>query len=135
MNKILLLLFLVMHSFYVIAIPKTNKHCVMVAIDNYMHENADDYKSIEYIIKGNLIEHDSGMFSQKIKFRAKNRYGAYAVTEYYFTVTHNNGNSKVVSIDSVLDVQKLVRSGQLVIVNWYMPCDGSRISNKDLQKI
>jgi len=119
----------------VLAIPKTNKHCVMVAIDDYMYENADDYKSLEYISKGNLLEHDSGMFSQKVKFRAKNKYGAYAVSEFYFTVTHYNGNAKVESIDNVLDVQKLVRSGQVKIINWYMPCDGTKINNKDLQKI
>jgi hypothetical protein len=137
MKKILLFsIVFILATVSIMAIPRTKPgKGIMVAVDEYLSENADDYKSIQYIEAGYLIEHDSGLFSQKVKFRTKNKYGAYVLNEWYFTVTHNNGDSKVVSIEPVSAFKDLVNRGKLVIITWYRPTDGAQIHNKDLQKL
>lgn len=133
MKKFTFLFFLLIISTYLFSIPDTrSKTGVMVAIDEYLYENADDYKSVEYIKVGLLIEFEAGFFSQKVKFRTKNKYGNYVLNEWYFTVTYNGSDANVVSIDNVSDVKKLVRSGELKIKNWYTS-DGTRVYNKDMQ--
>jgi hypothetical protein len=133
MKKLIVISVFVIICSNLLAIPDTrSKSGVMVAIDEYLYENADDYKSIEYIKVGLLIEFEAGFFSQKVKFRTKNKYGNYVLNEWYFTVIYNGVDAKVASIDNVSSVKKLVNSGELKIKNWYKS-DGTRVYNRDMQ--
>ena len=135
MKKLYILTITIFFVLNVFSVPKTKTWTgVIVEIDEYLQQNADDYKSIEFVSAGYIIEFEGGLITQRVKFRAKNKFGAYVLNDWFFTMTYNGANAKIVSIDKIDDVKKLINTGKLKIKAEY-DRDGGRIYNKDLWKL
>jgi hypothetical protein len=114
------LIFLFFNVSILLAVPKLDQwNGVAYAVKNYLKNNANDPKSIEYVECSVLIEFTNGWFSQRVKFRGKNAFGGLILNEKVFFMTEDGYDAKVFIVASIDEVDKLYQSGQLKIKRKY----------------
>lgn len=56
-----------------------------LVLNNWFQSNLKDPSSLDIIEVSPVYENKDGTYGQRVKFRAKNSFGAYNISEYYFT--------------------------------------------------
>lgn len=56
-----------------------------LVLNSWFQSNLKDPDSLKIIEVSPVYENKDGTYGQRVKFRAKNSFGAYNISEYYFT--------------------------------------------------
>jgi len=59
---------------------------IAYAVKDYLRENANNPKSIDYIECSYMLEFYDGSFGQRVKFRGENLYGGLVINEFVFLI-------------------------------------------------
>lgn len=97
---------------------------VAYAIKDYYKSNANDPKSIKYSEASLLMKFNNGKFSQRVKIRGKNGFGAVVLNENYFIISGTGTNAKVIAVYSETEFNKYVIANSIKIEKKY-DSDGS----------
>jgi hypothetical protein len=97
---------------------------VAYAIKDYYKKNANDPKSIKYSEASLMMEFNNGKFSQRVKVRGKNAFGATMLNEVYFVMSGTGMNAKVVAAYNKQEFERYGAVNSIKIVRKY-DSDGS----------
>jgi len=92
---------------------------VAYAIKDYYKQNANDPGSIKYEEASLMMKFNNGKFSQRVKLRGKNAFGATMLNEKYFIITGTGQDAKVEAIYDASEFEAYGIKNNIKIVSKY----------------